>query len=201
MTSKLAKVLTEKGRKQIKGKNFALPGRRYPIQDTVHARNALARVAQHGTPEEQATVKAKVEKKYPGIEQGEEKMASKYVCAECGSHKIRMAGEKRASIESRKASILAKLAGDATGAQDLPTQYITVGAPSPGAAVRSALYDRGMGGRPLARDTPGLKQVNPQEYAKQLQTHMAGKAAPAVVRPAAPAAARPPMVPAAPGRK
>jgi len=69
MTSKLAKVLTEKGRKQIKEENFALPGRRYPIQDAVHARNALARVAQHGTPEEQATVKAKVEKKYPGIEQ------------------------------------------------------------------------------------------------------------------------------------
>lgn len=35
MEGKLAKVLTERGRKQIKAKNFALPGRRYPIEDTV----------------------------------------------------------------------------------------------------------------------------------------------------------------------
>lgn len=90
MASKLAKVLTEMGRERIKGKNFALPGRRYPIQDAAHARNALARIAQHGTPEEQATVKAKVEKKYPGIEQGGE--------------------EKKASITVRTPSILAKLA-------------------------------------------------------------------------------------------
>lgn len=77
MTSKLAKVLTGKGRGQIKEKNFALPGRRYPIHDAAHARNALARIAQHGTPAEQKVVKAKVEKKYPGIEQEEKPMDAK----------------------------------------------------------------------------------------------------------------------------
>ena len=68
---KSAKVLTTKGRKHIAEENFALPGRRYPIHDSAHARNALARVAQNGTPEEQAKVKSAVHKKYPGI--GEEK--------------------------------------------------------------------------------------------------------------------------------
>lgn len=77
MTSKLAKVLTGKGREQIKEKNFALPGHRYPIHDAAHARNALARIAQHGTPAEQKVVKAKVEKKYPGIEQEEKPMDAK----------------------------------------------------------------------------------------------------------------------------
>ena len=67
---KIAKVLTTKGRKHIAEDNFALPARRYPIHDRAHARNALARVAQNGSPEEQAKVKAAVHKKYPGI--GEE---------------------------------------------------------------------------------------------------------------------------------
>ena len=65
---KVAKVLTTMARKHIAKKNFALPGGRYPIEDAAHARNALARVAQHGTPAEQAKVQAKVYKKYPGID-------------------------------------------------------------------------------------------------------------------------------------
>ena len=64
---KTGKDLTARGRKQVKEKNFALPGDRYPIHDRSHARNALARVAQHGSPEEQAMVRAKVHAKYPGI--------------------------------------------------------------------------------------------------------------------------------------
>lgn len=57
--------LTAKARKAIAPKNFALPGRRYPIEDRSHAQNALARVSQHGTPAEQATVRANVHAKYP----------------------------------------------------------------------------------------------------------------------------------------
>jgi len=64
---KIAKVLTTKGRKQIKEENFALPGGRYPIHDAAHGKNALSRVAQFGTPEEQAKVRAAVHKKFPGI--------------------------------------------------------------------------------------------------------------------------------------
>jgi len=62
--------LTAKARKKIKPKNFALPGKRaYPIQDKSHARNALARVSQHGTSAQKSTVRAAVKKKYPSIKQ------------------------------------------------------------------------------------------------------------------------------------
>ena len=59
--------LTAKGRKQVKASNFALPGRRYPIHDRAHAINALARVKQHGTPEERRKVYRAVCHKYPGL--------------------------------------------------------------------------------------------------------------------------------------
>lgn len=71
-------VLTAKARKKLPKSDFARPGKgegpqgkgagSYPIPDAAHARNALARVSQHGTAEEKAAVRAKVKKKYPGIE-------------------------------------------------------------------------------------------------------------------------------------
>lgn len=74
--------LTTAGRLALPKKSFALPasatekgkasGARgsYPIMDKAHARNALARVSQHGTPAEKATVRAKVKAKYPDIDVG-----------------------------------------------------------------------------------------------------------------------------------
>ena len=59
--------LTAARRKKIPTKDFAGPDRSYPIEDASHARNALARVSQHGSPELKAKVKAKVKAKYPGI--------------------------------------------------------------------------------------------------------------------------------------
>lgn len=59
--------LTTEARKKIKGKNFALPNRRYPIEDANHARNALARVSEFGSSSEKAMVRRKVKAKYPGI--------------------------------------------------------------------------------------------------------------------------------------
>lgn len=60
--------LTSKGRKRIKSSNFAIPSeRKYPIHDKSHARNALARVAQHGTPAEKKKVRSAVYRKYPGL--------------------------------------------------------------------------------------------------------------------------------------
>ena len=57
-----------KNRKKLSKKSFALPGKRkYPIPDKAHARNALARVAQHGTKDEQRKVRAAVHKKFPSI--------------------------------------------------------------------------------------------------------------------------------------
>jgi len=60
--------LTSRGRKRVKKSNFVFPAkRRYPIHDLAHARNALARVSQHGTPSEKAKVRAAVYRKYPGL--------------------------------------------------------------------------------------------------------------------------------------
>lgn len=72
--------LTTKRRKALPKKDFALPGEvkkgarggkltrgAYPIPDKAHARNALARVSQHGTPAEKKKVRAAVHRKYPGI--------------------------------------------------------------------------------------------------------------------------------------
>jgi hypothetical protein len=54
-------------RNRLAGSSFALPGRRYPINDPNHARNALARGAQNASPDELARIRAAVHAKYPGI--------------------------------------------------------------------------------------------------------------------------------------
>lgn len=79
--------LTYKKRKSMPKSAFAVPAKKtktnpagkgaYPIQDEAHARNALARVSQHGTPEEKATVRRKVKARYPGINVGGKKKAAK----------------------------------------------------------------------------------------------------------------------------
>lgn len=61
-------TLSSDARNDLKDSDFALPGRRYPIHDEAHARNALARGAQHATPEELATIRRKVKSRYPGID-------------------------------------------------------------------------------------------------------------------------------------
>jgi hypothetical protein len=64
----MAKTLTAEDRKKLPKKSFALPGKRkYPIPDKAHARNALARVAQNGTPAQQKKVKAAVHKRFPSL--------------------------------------------------------------------------------------------------------------------------------------
>jgi hypothetical protein len=60
--------LKAKSRKRMNKSSFAIPSqRKYPINDVAHARNALARVAQHGTPKEKAQVRRAVKRKYPSI--------------------------------------------------------------------------------------------------------------------------------------
>jgi hypothetical protein len=61
--------LTAATRNEIPKDGFALPGRRYPIEDKAHARDALSRVSQAGTPAEKATVRGKVHERFPGIKQ------------------------------------------------------------------------------------------------------------------------------------
>lgn len=59
--------LTSGQRNALPSGDFAVPGRRYPVNDPNHARNALARVSQYGTAEEKEEVREKVAQKYPGI--------------------------------------------------------------------------------------------------------------------------------------
>lgn len=59
--------LTTKQRKKLPLKAFALGGRRYPIEDKAHARNALARVSQFGTPSEKSRVRSAVGRRFPTI--------------------------------------------------------------------------------------------------------------------------------------
>ena len=55
-------------RKKLKTSSFALPEQeKYPIPDIEHARNALARVAQHGSAAEKKQVRAAVATKYPSL--------------------------------------------------------------------------------------------------------------------------------------
>lgn len=60
--------LSYRQRKRLRKTSFAIPSKRkYPINDLAHARNALARVAQYGTPAEKAKVRRAVYKKYPSL--------------------------------------------------------------------------------------------------------------------------------------
>lgn len=59
--------LTSSKRNELPDSKFAGPNRSYPIEDASHARNALARVSQHGYPELKAKVRAAVHKKFPNI--------------------------------------------------------------------------------------------------------------------------------------
>ena len=60
--------LTTKVRKNLPASDFAVPqGRKYPVEDAAHARNALSRVSANGTPEEKAAVRRKVAQKFPNI--------------------------------------------------------------------------------------------------------------------------------------
>lgn len=68
--------LTSKQRNALPESDFAEPKqRKYPINDKSHARNALARVSQFGSPAEKKTIRQKVGKKFPEI--GKSKMTTK----------------------------------------------------------------------------------------------------------------------------
>ena len=67
--------LTYQERKSMPASEFALGKKShgpagkggYPIPDKAHARNALARVSQFGSPEKKAEVRAKVHSKFPSV--------------------------------------------------------------------------------------------------------------------------------------
>lgn len=89
--------LTQAAREDIPTGEFALPGRRYPIHDKAHAENALARVSQHGTPEERETVRKKVYAKYPELKESFKEREGKSPTAEgmLKKEKLGSAAEQR----------------------------------------------------------------------------------------------------------
>lgn len=65
---------TKSGREAMPDSDFAIPERRmYRIDDAAHARDALSRVEQDGSPEDIARVRAAVAKRYPNIQQASKK--------------------------------------------------------------------------------------------------------------------------------
>ena len=61
-------AISAKKRRSLPRSAFGVPSKRkYPLDTKARARNALARVAQHGTPAQKKAVRAKVKKKYPSI--------------------------------------------------------------------------------------------------------------------------------------
>lgn len=59
--------LDAKKRNSLDSSDFALPGRKYPIDTPERARSALARVKQFGSPSDRSKVKAAVKRKYPDM--------------------------------------------------------------------------------------------------------------------------------------
>jgi hypothetical protein len=60
--------LSSKQRSKLPKSSFAVPSKDgYPIHDKAHARNALARVSQFGSPSEKKKVRAAVHRRYPSI--------------------------------------------------------------------------------------------------------------------------------------
>ena len=59
--------LTSSERNSLPSSSFAGPGRSYPIEDASHARNALSRVSQFGSPSLKQEVREKVHSKFPNI--------------------------------------------------------------------------------------------------------------------------------------
>jgi hypothetical protein len=85
--NKMASKMSLQRREALPAKSFAVPETKakkigvageikgeakgkYPIPDPRHAKNALARVSQHGTPAERQAVRSKVYAKFPGLKEG-----------------------------------------------------------------------------------------------------------------------------------
>lgn len=66
--------LTTRQRKELPTRDFAVPGKApqagsYPVNDANHARAALQRASQFGSPAVKAAVREKVKAKFPQIRQ------------------------------------------------------------------------------------------------------------------------------------
>lgn len=68
-------TLTSSERDRLPSSEFAIPERRaYPIENREHAINALARVAQNGTPSEKTRVRNAVYRRYPDLKRAHQRL-------------------------------------------------------------------------------------------------------------------------------
>lgn len=78
MAGKKSPKLTAARRKKLPASSFGIPSKKaYPLDTPGRARSALSRVAQNGSPAQQAQVKAAVKRKYPKIAVGGKKTMRK----------------------------------------------------------------------------------------------------------------------------
>lgn len=71
--------LTTKARKALPKKDFAGPDGSYPDENKSHARDALSRVSEYGSPALKAKVRAAVHRKYPDIGKSRGEKADRFV--------------------------------------------------------------------------------------------------------------------------
>ena len=106
---KVAAKMTLERREALPAKSFAVPETKakkigvageikgeakgkYPIPDIKHAKNALARVSQHGTPGERQAVRSKVYSKFPGLKEGFEERHGESPTAKENVKKVEQGG-------------------------------------------------------------------------------------------------------------
>lgn len=66
-------VLSYKEKKALPASAFAIPDEhKYPIHDLPHARNALSRVSQYGSPDEKSKVRSKVYSRWEQLNKDKE---------------------------------------------------------------------------------------------------------------------------------
>lgn len=59
--------LNAASRNALPSSDFAVAGRKYPIEDPNHARDALSRVSANGSPDEKSEVSSAVHRRFPAI--------------------------------------------------------------------------------------------------------------------------------------
>lgn len=124
--AKLGMAMSQERRESLPTKAFAIPETKakkigvggeikgeakgkYPIPDEKHARNALARVSQHGTPAERQAVRSKVYSKFPGLKEGFEVRHGESPTAKGNIKKVEQGGIGKTAEDLLYAALFSEL--------------------------------------------------------------------------------------------
>lgn len=153
---KQAAVLTAAKRENLPKKDFALPKQKgYPIEDKHHAANALARVSQHGTPSERATVRSKVYNKFPELKESHEERTGENPMQHPTAQKIGSYRGKEASMDPARA-VLREIV------EDKEAQFQGAGTPLGGGSAPQSLVQTGRMAPMLNNQMGGTTSSTPQ---------------------------------------